>query len=156
MKRKTRRKEGMPSKELLLVRLHVSGWGLEPRWLLNRLRTKTVLIDTTCSHKSFRQVLRKAEEATEAKRATAVETRKVKEVIARARCCRARCWKGSLLWGLKKTGELLICFSWEYIKYAAYPNVTFSSSETLVLPSVTFLAVGLYAFLAIRFYNSDG
>ena len=49
MKRKTRRKEGMPSKELLLVRLHVSGLGLEPRWLLNRLKTKTVLIDNKSS-----------------------------------------------------------------------------------------------------------
>ena len=36
-------KGGMPSKEILLVRLHVSGLVLEPRWLLNRL--KTVLID---------------------------------------------------------------------------------------------------------------
>ena len=40
MKRKTRGKELMPSKELLLVRLHVSGLGLEPRWLLNRCFTK--------------------------------------------------------------------------------------------------------------------
>ena len=44
--RETRRKEGMPSKELLLVRLHVSGLGQEPRWLLNRLKTEMVLIDT--------------------------------------------------------------------------------------------------------------
>ena len=36
LKRETRRKEGKPSKELLLVRLRVSGLGLEPKWLLNR------------------------------------------------------------------------------------------------------------------------
>merc|ERR1711989_195326 len=29
--------------ELLLVRLHVSGLELEPRWLLNRLKTEIVL-----------------------------------------------------------------------------------------------------------------
>ena len=38
LKRKTRRKKLMPSKELLLVRLLVSGLGLEPRWLLNRFK----------------------------------------------------------------------------------------------------------------------
>ena len=38
LKRETRRKEGMPSKELLLVRLRVSGLGLEQMWLLNRFK----------------------------------------------------------------------------------------------------------------------
>ena len=49
-----------------------------------------------------------------------VETGKPKEAVARARC-----WKGSLLWGLQGTGDLLIRFSWGYSKYAANPNVTF-------------------------------
>ena len=34
MRRKTKRKKEMPSKELLLVMLHVSGLELVPRWLL--------------------------------------------------------------------------------------------------------------------------
>ena len=45
LKRKTRIKEGLPSKELLLVRLRVCGLELEPRWLLNRLKTEIVLIE---------------------------------------------------------------------------------------------------------------
>ena len=92
----------MPSKELLLVRLHMSGLGLEPRWLLKRL--KTILIDTTLSVHAPQiipcQVLRKVEVATEAERTAAVETGKPKEAVARAWC-----WKGSLLKGLQRTGE---------------------------------------------------
>ena len=38
LKRETRKKEGNQSKELLLVRLRVSGLGLEPKWLLNRFK----------------------------------------------------------------------------------------------------------------------
>ena len=56
------------------------------------------------------QVPKKAEEATEAERAAAVETGKKKEEAARARC-----WKGSLLWGLQGTGEPLIRFSRELL-----------------------------------------
>ena len=66
------------------------------------------------------QVLRKAEGVAEVERAAAVETGKPEEAVARARC-----WKGSLLWGLQGTGEPLIPFSWGYIIYAANQNVTF-------------------------------
>ena len=65
------------------------------------------------------QVLRKAE----AERAAAVETRKPKEAVARARC-----WKGSLLKGLKRTGEPLICFSCN----CANPNVTFHAHGNML------------------------
>ena len=75
----------------------MSGLGLEPRWLLNRLKTETVLIGSNAQHKSS-QVSRKGE--TEAEGVAAVETRKKKEAVARAKC-----WKGSLLWGFKGTGE---------------------------------------------------
>ena len=85
--------------------------------------------------------MRKVEVATEAERAAAVETGKPKEAVARARC-----WKGSLLWGLTKTGEPLIRFSWEYA-------ADFSSSETLILPCITFLVMGIYAGIAIHFYK---
>ena len=88
--------------------------------------------------------MQKVKVAAEAERAASVETGK--EAVARARC-----WKGSLLRGLQGTGEPLIRFSWEY---AADPN--FSSSETLILPCVTFLVVAIYAGIAIYFYNSDG
>ena len=42
--RKTRRKDRMPSKALLLMRLLVSGLGLEPRLLLNRLQIEIILV----------------------------------------------------------------------------------------------------------------
>ena len=64
------------------------------------------------------QVLTKADDAD---RAAAVETGKPKEAVARARC-----WKGSLLKGLKRTGEPLIRFSCN----CANPNVTVSSAFT--------------------------
>ena len=64
------------------------------------------------------QVLRKAEGVAEVERAAAVETGKPEEAVARARC-----WKGSLLWGLQGTGEPLIRFSWGYIIYAANQNM---------------------------------
>ena len=44
LERKIKRKERMPSKGLLLVRLLVSGLGLEPRWLLNRLQIILVVV----------------------------------------------------------------------------------------------------------------
>ena len=46
MKRKSRRrrKERMASKKFLLVRLLVSGLGLEPRWLLNRFQIIFVVL----------------------------------------------------------------------------------------------------------------
>ena len=51
LKRKTRGKKQMPSKELLLVRLHMSGLGLEPRWLLNRLQfTLNVIVKILVRH----------------------------------------------------------------------------------------------------------
>ena len=64
------------------------------------------------------QVLRKAEGAVEAEGATAVVTGKPKEAAARARC-----WKGSLLWGLQGTGETRNSLFMGII--AANPNVTF-------------------------------
>ena len=48
--------------------------------------------------------MRKAEGSTKAERAAAVATDKPKEVVARLR---ERCWKGSLLWGLQRTGEII-------------------------------------------------
>ena len=75
--------------------------------------------------------------------AAAVETGKPEEAVARASC-----WKGSLLWGLQGTGEPSILFSCK-------PKCNFSSSENLILPSVTLLVVAIYAGLAIHFYNSD-
>ena len=107
------------------------------------------------------QVLRKVEGVAEAERAAAVETVKPKEAVARARC-----WKGSLLKGLKRTGELLIRFSWECaatvqtqmllfmpMGICCKPKCYFSSSELFVLPSITFLAVGFYAGMAIIYYK---
>ena len=89
----------------------MSGLGLEPRWLLNRLKTKTGSIDTKyCGHAPQIipcQVLRKAEDD---ERATAVETDKKKEEVAQASC-----WKGFLLSGLQGTGEPLMLFSWELL-----------------------------------------
>ena len=70
-------------------------------------------------HKST-PALRKVAGVAEVERAAAVETGKPEEAVARARC-----WKGSLMKGLKRTGEPFICFSWGYIIYAANPNVTF-------------------------------
>ena len=71
----------MQSKELLLVRLHVSGLGLEPRWLLNRLKTKTDQHKLSVHAPQIIpcQVLRKAEGVAEAERAAAVETGKAKD-----------------------------------------------------------------------------
>merc|ERR550519_1395070 len=68
------------------------------------------------------QVLRKVEGVAEVERAAAVETGKPKEAVARAKC-----WKGSLLWGLQGT-------------------------ETVILPSVTFLVVAIYSVIAVHFY----
>ena len=59
------------------------------------------------------QVVRKVEGSTEVERG--VETGKPKEEAVAG----VWCWKGFLLWGLKKTGEP---FSWQK---AAVPNVTF-------------------------------
>ena len=46
-KSRRRREKGMPTKELLPVRLLVSGLGLEPRWLLNRLQNDIGFISFT-------------------------------------------------------------------------------------------------------------
>ena len=48
--------------------------------------------------------MRKVEVAAKAERAASVETGKPKEAVARARC-----WKGSLLWGLQGTGDCFRC-----------------------------------------------
>ena len=103
--------------------------------------------------------MRKVEVAAEAERAASVETGKPKEAVARARC-----WKGSLLKGLKRTGEPLIRFSWEcaatvqtqmllFMGICCKPKCNFSSSELFVLPSITFLVVGFYAGMAIIYYK---
>ena len=133
LKRKTRRKEGMPSKELLLARLLVSGLGLDPKWLLNRFLTNCFYWQKLyCVH---------AQQA-EAERAAVVETGKAKETVARARTL-PRCLKGLLLRGLKVTGDVLRCVSisdnlrhlskdslhhscpMDAMEYAADPNVMF-------------------------------
>ena len=91
----------MPSKELLLVRLRVSGLGLEPRWLLKRLQNYIWFI--ALQPNSPHQVIRKAEE-----KVATVEADKVKEeslTVAGGRC-RKRVW----LRALQKTGEFNICF----------------------------------------------
>ena len=83
--------------------------------------------------------------STEAERATAIETGKPEEAVARARC-----WKGSLLWGLQRTGEIIKSEKSFRLK------CNFSPSETWILPIVTLLVMVAYAILAIVFYNTDG
>ena len=90
--------------------------------------------------------MRKAEGSTKAERAAAVETEKPKEAIARLR---ARCWKGSLLWGLQRTGEIINSEKSFRLK------CNFSPSETLVLPILTFVLILIYSAIAISFYNND-
>ena len=108
LERKTRRKEGTPSKELLLVRLLVSGLGLEPRWLLNRLKTEIKQSQfLPC------QVQRKVEDK---ERAVAFETGKAKEESLKV--AGARCGNRILLRCLQETGDMSICFSWKVILVA--------------------------------------
>ena len=133
LKRKTRRKEGMASKELLLVRLLVSGLGLEPRWLLNRLKTEIKQSQfLPC------QVQRKVEDK---ERAVAVETGKAKEESLKV--VGARCWKRILLRCLQETGNIYICFSGKVIlvalDYASDLNVTFLLQRLGSCPSSPFL-----------------
>ena len=83
----------MPSKELLL-----SGLGLEPRWLLNRLQT-TFLSE----YQNFQK--------NQDKENTAVEGSKVKEEnleVARGKCKRGS-WKIALCFTGEKSKEGHIC-----------------------------------------------
>ena len=99
MKRKTRRKEGMPSKEL--VKLHVYGLGLEPRWLLIRLQNTFLIL-----YLNYCQVFKKAEKNT-----TTVEASKVKEEkLEVAGGNGGKCWRGKLLSALCLTGEIFKSF----------------------------------------------
>ena len=131
--------------------------GLEPRWLLNRLKTEIVLSDAKQSKILPCQVQRKVEDK---ERAVAVETGKAKEESLKA--AGARCWSRILLRCLQKTGEpYIFAFSWEVILVAGLgiwckPKCNFSPSETWILPIVTLLVIVAYAVLAIVFYNTDG
>ena len=111
LKRETRRKEGMPSKELLLVRLRVSGLGLEPRWLLNRFKNyiHDRIFKLTTKLIPF-QVLDEAEG--KEKRAT-VDASKAKE--ENLEVAGGKCWRGFWLSALNVTGEIFNQFPMEVI-----------------------------------------
>ena len=160
MKRKTRRKEGMPSKELLLVRLHVSGLGLEPRWLLNRLQNTFRIICLNFKHKSSScQVLKKAAD----KKSTAtVEASKVKEE-ENLEVAGEKCWRGKWQSALKFTGEIFNRFPMKVIfatvKASQYVVLKLKwkyFSETWILPFTVLFAMVVYTAFAIAYYNKDG